>query len=86
MDGVALPSTDATIGGVLHSFALGHKHHLMDVAVVEGYGWVMWWLFKAISRQKKSKPKPNPTSRKGKEKAVEEVEEVEGWKCVVVIH
>ena len=27
--GVALASTDATIGGVLHWFALGHKHHLM---------------------------------------------------------
>ena len=31
--GVALASTDTTIGGVLHWFALGHKHHLMDVAL-----------------------------------------------------
>ena len=75
--GVALASTDATIGGVLHWFALGHKHHLMDVAMAKSYGWVMWWPFKAISRKKKSKPKPKPKSRKGKEKAVEEVEEVE---------
>ena len=35
---VALASTDATIGGVLHWFALGHKHHLMDVALAESYG------------------------------------------------
>ena len=27
--GVALASTDAAIGGVLHWFALGHKHHLI---------------------------------------------------------
>ena len=33
--GVALASTDATIGGVLHWFAPGHKHHLMDVALAE---------------------------------------------------
>ena len=38
--GVALASTDTTIGGVLHWFALGHKHHLMDVALAESYGWV----------------------------------------------
>ena len=75
--GVALASTDSTIGGVLHWFALGHKHHLMDVALAGSYGWVMWWPFKAISRMKKAKPKPKPKSRKAKEKAVEEVEEVE---------
>ena len=67
--GVALASTDATIGGVLHWFALGHKHHLMDVALAESYGWVKWWPFKTVSRKKKSKPKT-----KGKEKAGEEVE------------
>ena len=75
--GVALASTDATIGGVLHWFALGHKNHLMDVALAESYGWVIWWPFKAISRKTKSKPKPKPKSRKGKEKAGEEVEDVE---------
>ena len=74
--GVALTSTDSTIGGVMHWFALGHKHHLMDDAVAESYGWVKWWPFKAISRKKKAKPKPKPKSRNGKETAVEEVEEV----------
>ena len=38
--GVALASTDTTIGGVLHWFALGHKHHLMDVALAESYAWL----------------------------------------------
>ena len=52
--GVALASIDATIGGVLHWFALGHKHHLMDVALAESYGWVKWWPFKTVSRKKKS--------------------------------
>ena len=33
--GVPLASTDSTIGGVLHWFALAHKHHLMDVALAE---------------------------------------------------
>ena len=75
--GVALASTDATIGGVLHWFALGHKHHLMDVALAESYGWVKWWPFKTVSRKKKSKPKSKAKSRKGKEKAGEEVEDVE---------
>ena len=77
--GVALAFTDATIGGLLHWFALGHKHHLMDVALPDSYGWVKWWPFKAIPRKKKSKPKPKPKSRKGKskEKAGEEVEDVE---------
>ena len=75
--GVALASTDATIGGVLHWFALGHKHHLMDVALAESYGWVKWWPFKAVSKKKKSKPKPKAKSRKGKEKAGEEVEDLE---------
>ena len=75
--GGVLASTNATIGGVLQWFALGHKHHLMDVALADSYGWGMWWPFKAISRNKKSKPQPEPSSRKGKEKAVEEVEEVE---------
>ena len=62
---------------MLHWFALGHKHHILDVALAESYGWVMWWPFKAISRKKKAEPKPKPKSRKGKEKGVEEVEEVE---------
>ena len=75
--GVALASTDTTIGGVLHWFALGHKHHLMDVALAESYGWVKWWPFKTVSRKKKSKPKPKAKSRKGKEKAGEEDEDVE---------
>ena len=75
--GVALASTDARIGGVLHWCALRHKHHLMDVALAESCGWVMWRPFKAISRKRKLKPNPKPKSRKGKEKAVEEVEEVE---------
>ena len=75
--GVALASTDAKIGGVLHWFALGHKHHLMDVAPAESYGWVKWWPFKTISRKKKSKPQPKPKSRKGGKKAREEVEDVE---------
>ena len=77
--GVALASTDATLRGVLQCqwFALGHKHHLMDVARVESYGRVMCWPCKAISRKKKSKRKPRPKSRKGKEKAGEEVEDVE---------
>ena len=75
--GVALASTDTTIGRVLHWFALGHKHHLMDVALAESYGWVKWWPFKTVSRKKKSKPKPKAKSRKGKEKAGEEDEDVE---------
>ena len=68
--GVALAFTDSTIGGVSHWFALGYKHHLMDVALADSYGWVMWWL------KKEAKPKPKAKSRKGKEKAAEEVEEV----------
>ena len=64
-------------GGVLHWFALGHKHHLMDVALAESYGWVKWWPFKTVSRKKKSKPKPKAKSRKGKEKAGKEDEDVE---------
>ena len=75
--GVALASTHSTIGGVLQWLALGHKHHLMDVALAVSYGWVMWWPFKAISRKKKAKPKPKPKSTKGKEKDVEQAEEVE---------
>ena len=75
--GVALASTDTTIAGVLHWFALGHKHHLMDVALAESYGWVKWWPFKTVSRKKKSKPKPKAKSRKGKEKAGEKDEDVE---------
>ena len=75
--GVALASTDTTMGGVLHWFALGHKHHLMDVALAESYGWVKWWPFKTVSRKKKSKPKPKAKSRKRKEKAGEEDEDVE---------
>ena len=50
--GVALASTDATICVVLHWFALGHKHHPMDVALADSYGWGMWWPFKVISRKK----------------------------------
>ena len=73
--GVALASTDTTIGGVLHWFALAHKHHLMDVALAESYGWVKWWPFKTVSRKKKSKPKPKAKSMKGKEKAGEEDED-----------
>ena len=75
--GVALASTDTTIGGVLHWFALGHTHHLMDVALAKSYGWVKWWPFKTVSRKKKSNPKPKAKSRKGKEKAREEDEDVE---------
>ena len=75
--GVALASTDTTISGVLHWFALGHKHHLMDVALAESYGWVKWWPFKTVSRKKKSRPKPKAKARKGKEKAGEEDEDVE---------
>ena len=75
--GVALESTDTTIDGVSHWFALGHKHHLMDVALAESYGWVKWWPFKTVSRKKKSKQKPKTKSRKGKQKAGEEDEDVE---------
>ena len=37
----------------------------------------MCWPFKTVSKKKKSKPKPKPKSRKGTDKAVEEVEDVE---------
>ena len=53
---VALASNDSTIGGFLHWFALGHKHHFLDVALAESYGWVNWWAFKPTSRKKKAKP------------------------------
>ena len=73
--GVALASINSTIGGILHPFALGHQHHLMEVALAASYGWKMWWPFKAISRTKKAKPKPKPKSE-NKEKAVREFEKV----------
>ena len=75
--GVALACAHATFGRVLHGFALGHKHHLMDVALAESYCWVTWSPFKTVSGEKKSKPMPKAKSRKSKEKAEEEVEDVE---------
>ena len=63
--GVALASTDSTTGGVLHWFALGHKQHLIDVALPESYGWVMWWPFRTISR-KRGRPSQSPSQSQGR--------------------
>ena len=48
-----MPQLEGFCTGLL---SLGHGHHVMDVALAESYGWVKWWTFKAISREKKSKP------------------------------